>query len=73
MFWDTEVGLSGWGTAVGLLQSMAWQCVLEYYWHRLVGTWKGVWACAKNPLERVPGGYMSCHPIEVGSFENSSS
>lgn len=36
VFWDTVVGISCWRTAVGLLQSLAWQSVLEYYWHRLV-------------------------------------
>lgn len=35
VYWDTEVGISWWRTAVGLLQSLAWQSVLEYYWHRL--------------------------------------
>ena len=42
VFWDTEVGLSGWRTAMGLLQSLAWQSVLEYYWHRQVPC-RGCW------------------------------
>lgn len=36
VLWDMEVGISWWRTVVGLLQSLAWQSVLEYYWHRLV-------------------------------------
>ncbi len=35
IYWDTEAGFRWRPTAAGLLLSMVWQCVLEYYWHRL--------------------------------------
>ncbi|CAN0444313.1 unnamed protein product [Pylaiella littoralis] len=34
--WDTEVGFSWPRTVAGLVLSLAWQSVLEYYWHRLM-------------------------------------
>lgn len=36
IYWDTENGFRWRPTAAGLLLSMVWQSVLEYYWHRLV-------------------------------------